>query len=237
MFLGEYYHSLDGKGRVVMPSGFRRGLEEGCVLTKGQDGQLFLFPTHEFEARAVEVRAAQQNRAGRRFSRTVFSGADLQELDKSGRVLVKPDLRDFASFLLLEQLGPRTLQSLALIAEVVHGTPTRFDDPARFSFAHGGKDGHPFPVPLDTYDQSIAVLRRALDAAKLGRSDKLEGMSRLDTFTRAIEDRGAPEADVAATINYERRLSRSLGGRTVFDDHRRKAGVHLRPARLAAHRA
>ena len=59
------------------------------------------------------------------------------------------DLRDFASFLLLEQLGPRTLQSLALVAEVVHGTPTRFDDPARFSFAHGGKDGHPFPVPLE----------------------------------------------------------------------------------------
>ena len=83
------------------------------------------------------------------------------------------DLRDFASFLLLEQLGPRTLQSLALIAEVVHGTPTRFDDPARFSFAHGGKDGHPFPVPLTIYDESIAVLRRALDAAKLGHSDKL----------------------------------------------------------------
>ena len=76
------------------------------------------------------------------------------------------DLRDFASFLLLEQLGPRTLQSLALVAEVVHGAPTRFDDPARFSFAHGGKDGHPFPVPLKVYDESIAVLRRALDAAK-----------------------------------------------------------------------
>ena len=79
------------------------------------------------------------------------------------------DLADFASFLLLEQLGPRTLQSLALVAEVVHGTPTRFDDPARFSFAHGGKDGHPFPVPLRVYDESIAVLRRALDSAKLGR--------------------------------------------------------------------
>ena len=78
------------------------------------------------------------------------------------------DLRDFASFLLLEQLGPRTLQSLALVAEVVHGTPTRFDDPARFAFAHGGKDGHPFPVPLKVYDESIAVLRRALDSARLG---------------------------------------------------------------------
>jgi hypothetical protein len=72
--------------------------------------------------------------------------------------------RDFASLLLLENLGPRTLQSLALIAEVVHGAPSRFSDPARFSFAHGGKDGHPFPVPLKTHDQSIAVLRRSLDA-------------------------------------------------------------------------
>jgi uncharacterized protein len=130
------------------------------------------------------------------------------------------DLRDFASFLLLEQLGPRTLQSLALVAEVVHGTPTRFDDPARFAFAHGGKDGHPFPVPLNVYDESIAVLRRSLDVAKLGRSDKLDGMTRLDAFVRAIEDRRRPEAAVAATIAHERRISRSLGGRTVFDDRR-----------------
>ncbi len=96
MFLGEYFHSLDGKGRVVMPSGFRRRLEDGCVLTKGQDRQLVLFPSGEFEARAGEVTEMPQNRSGRRFSRTVFSGADLQVLDKSGRVLVKPDLRDFA---------------------------------------------------------------------------------------------------------------------------------------------
>jgi hypothetical protein len=130
------------------------------------------------------------------------------------------DLRDFASFLLLEQLGPRTLQSLALIAEVVHGTPTRFSDPARFAFAHGGKDGHPFPVPLKVYDESISVLRRALDLAKLGRSDKLGGMSRLDAFTRAIENRLAPDADVAATIAHERTISRSLGGRTVLDDEK-----------------
>lgn len=128
------------------------------------------------------------------------------------------DLRDFASFLLLEQLGPRTLQSLALIAEVVHGTPTRFDDPARFAFAHGGKDGHPFPVPLRVYDESIAVLRRALDSAQLGHTDKLGGFKRLDAFTRAIEVRRQPQADVAATIAHERAISKSLGGRTVFDD-------------------
>jgi hypothetical protein len=128
------------------------------------------------------------------------------------------DLRDFASFLLLEQLGPRTLQSLALVAEVVHGTPARFDDPARFSFAHGGKDGHPFPVPLKVYDESMSVLRRALDAARLGRSEKLQGMQRLDTFVRSIEARLGPEADVGATIDHERAISPSLGGRTVFDD-------------------
>ena len=146
--------------------------------------------------------------------------ADVNE-KRLGAVLAlahERDLRDFASFLLLEQLGPRTLQSLALVAEVVHGTPTRFDDPARFAFAHGGKDGHPFPVPLTIYDESISVLRRALDAAKLGRSDKLDGMSRLDAFVRAIEQRRHPEADVAATIAHERAISRSLGGRTVFDD-------------------
>ena len=126
-------------------------------------------------------------------------------------------LSDFASFLLLEQLGPRTLQSLALVAEVVHGAPTRFDDPARFAFAHGGKDGHPFPVPLKVYDESIAVLRRSLEAAKLGHSDKLHGLKRLDAFTRAIEQRLEPEADVHAAIAHERAISRSLGGRTVFD--------------------
>jgi hypothetical protein len=138
------------------------------------------------------------------------------------------DLRDFASFLLLEQLGPRTLQSLALVAEVVHGTPTRFDDPARFAFAHGGKDGHPFPVPLEIYDESIAVLRRALDSAKLGHPDKLGGFKRLDTFTRAIEARRGPEADVAATIAHERAISKTLGGRTVFDDRPRSPRGQLK---------
>ncbi|HJQ76965.1 MAG TPA: division/cell wall cluster transcriptional repressor MraZ [Acidimicrobiia bacterium] len=96
MFLGEYFHSLDGKGRVVMPSGFRRRLEEGCVITKGQDGQLVLFAADDFERKAAEVTQQPQDKRGRRFSRTMFAGADLQTPDKSGRVLVKPDLRDFA---------------------------------------------------------------------------------------------------------------------------------------------
>jgi hypothetical protein len=143
---------------------------------------------------------------------------DLKRLGAVLALAYESDLRDFASLLLLEKLGSRTLQSLALVAEVVHGTPTRFQDPARFSFAHGGKDRHPFPVPLNTYDESISVLRRSLDAAKLGNSDKLDGFKRLDKFTRVIEKRLEPKADLKETVAHENRISKSLGGRSVFDD-------------------
>lgn len=105
MFLGEYFHSLDGKGRVVMPSSFRRRLEDGCVIAKGQDGQLVIFAASDFEEKAGEVLQRTQDRGGRRFSRTVFGGADLQILDKSGRVLVKPDLRDFAKLELSSEVA------------------------------------------------------------------------------------------------------------------------------------
>jgi hypothetical protein len=143
---------------------------------------------------------------------------DLRRLGAVLAVAHERELHDFARLLLVEQLGPRTLQSLALIAEVVHGAPSRFDDPARFSFAHGGKDGHPFPVPLRTYDESIDVLRRCLDAARLGDRDKLDGMARLDRFVSGVETRRSPEADFPATLAHERAISKSIGGRTVFDE-------------------
>jgi hypothetical protein len=147
---------------------------------------------------------------------------DLKRLGAVLAVAHEQDLRDFASLLLIEGLGSRTLQSLALIAEVVHGEPARFSDPARFSFAHGGKDGHPFPVPLKTYDESLAVLRRSLDAARLGYTEKLEGFLRLDRLTRSVEEMREPHADFNATIQHERSISTSFGGRTVFDDRTRK---------------
>jgi MraZ protein len=96
VFLGEYFHSLDDKGRVVMPSGFRRRLEKGCVITKGQDRQLVIWPADEFEKQASEVIERPQDKEGRRFARTLFAAADNQTPDKSGRVLVKPELRSFA---------------------------------------------------------------------------------------------------------------------------------------------
>src|ERR1041385_3325450 len=148
---------------------------------------------------------------------------DLKRLGAVLAVAYERQLRDFANLLLLENLGPRTLQSLALIAEIVHGTPTRFSDPARFSFAHGGKDGHPFPVPLKTYDESLAVLRRALQQAKVGHSEKLDGFGRLDRFTRMVAKRAQPEAAFHKVLAHERAISRSIGGGgTVFGDRKPK---------------
>ncbi|MEO7158661.1 MAG: DUF763 domain-containing protein [Vicinamibacterales bacterium] len=152
------------------------------------------------------------------------------DLTRLGAVLaVSHDRRlsDFASLLLLENVGPRTLQTLAMIAEVIHGTPTRFADPARFSFSLGGKDGHPFPVPLKTYDESIDVLRHGLDRAKLGDTEKLDGMKRLAKFVQAVERHYSPVADFDAALAHERAISRSLNGRTVFDDKRRKQQLSL----------
>lgn len=143
---------------------------------------------------------------------------DLKRLGAVLAVAYEKDLHDFAELLLLENLGPRTLQSLALVAEVAHGTPTRFSDPARFSFAHGGKDRHPFPVPLKTYDESLNFLRSSLDAARVGDREKLEGFRRLEKFVRGVETNMKPEADFTAVVAYEKKISRSLGGRTVFDD-------------------
>ena len=147
---------------------------------------------------------------------------DLKRLGAVLAVAHERDLHDFAELLLLEKLGPRTLQSLALVAEVVHGAPNRFSDPARFSFAHGGKDRHPFPVPLKTYDESLDFLRRSLEAAKLGDKEKLEGFQRLERFVHTIETELEPEADFNAALAHEEAISPSLDGRSVFDDNPRQ---------------
>jgi hypothetical protein len=161
------------------------------------------------------------------------ANVDLKRLGAVLAVAYERDLHNFAELLLTENLGPRTLQSLALVAEVVHGTPNRFSDPARFSFAHGGKDGHPFPVPLKTYDESIGFLKTALDSARIDGREKLDGLRRLDKFVTSVEDRLAPKAEFEKILEYERRISPSLYGRTVFDDLKeRKKKLYPRQQRL-----
>ncbi len=122
---------------------------------------------------------------------------------------------DYPDLLLTPGVGARTVQALAMVAEVVHGAPCRFSDPARFSFAHGGKDRHPFPVPLKVYDQTIRVLKSAVQNAALGRDEELAALKRLDDQARELE-RLADGAPVEAVIADERAQSYSYGGRSVF---------------------
>jgi hypothetical protein len=122
--------------------------------------------------------------------------------------------RDFAELLLQKGIGARTVATLALVSEVVYGAPCRFSDPARHSMALGGKDGHPFPVPLDVYDATIVVLRRAVERARLGEDDRLVAIRRLDEQARALES-GASGPGFQAFVSEERRRSAERGGRTV----------------------
>ena len=121
---------------------------------------------------------------------------------------------DFAALLTVPGVGARTIESLALVAEVVHGAPCRFSDPARFSYAHGGKDGHPFPVPISVYDQTIRVLKAALAKAKLGHGEELAAIRRLDEQARRLEATAAG-APFESLVANERARSHAYAGRTV----------------------
>lgn len=131
---------------------------------------------------------------------------------------------DFADLLLTPGLGARTVLALAMAAEVIHGAPCRFTDPARFSLAHGGKDGHPYPVPLRVYDETLRVLRRAVDRARLGEDDRLAAVRRLDDEARRLES-AARGPSLAAFTAGERAASRAYGGRSVVDGATRPARI------------
>jgi hypothetical protein len=122
---------------------------------------------------------------------------------------------DFPELLLTPGVGARTVRSLAMVAEIVHGAPYRFRDPARFSLAHGGKDRHPYPVPIKVYDETIRVLKSAVQNAKLGREEEMQALKRLDDQARLIE-RTAQGPSLESFIATERAASPSLGGRSVF---------------------
>lgn len=123
---------------------------------------------------------------------------------------------DFEELVLLQGVGPRTLQSLALVSEVIHGTPSRFRDPARFAFAHGGKDGHPFPVPIEVYDETIGILQTAVQRARLGQSDKQDAIRALSKLSQRAEKDFVATGGLEEYIQKEKRDSWKYGGRTVF---------------------
>ena len=138
---------------------------------------------------------------------------------------------NFEELLLLEGVGPRTIRSLTLVSEIIHGTPSRFRDPARFSFAHGGKDGHPFPVPTKTYDEVIDVLQKAVRTSRLGQGDKAQALKKLHEIAARAEKDFLPADNLEKFIQKERQESWQYGGRTVFGEAKqvkRSKGVQLR---------
>lgn len=123
---------------------------------------------------------------------------------------------NFEELLMLPGVGPRTIQSLALVSEVIHGTPSRFKDPARFAFAHGGKDGHPFPVPVNVYDETISTLQTAVHKAKLGATDKAEAIKKLHELASRAEKDFIPNDYFDELVQKEKDDSWKYGGKTVF---------------------
>ena len=222
-----HWHSATVKDFVAEPHTGIVGENQGTIMnlvdTKARPAQTALLEiAHEHPDKTLSVARHLKMPAHHEVRE---KNVDLKRLGAVLAVAYERELHDFAELLLVENLGPRTLQSLALVAEVVHGAPSRFNDPARFSFALGGKDRHPFPVPLKTYDESINFLRTSLDAAKLGDREKLDGFRRLDGFVRTVETRLAPHADFDAVIKHEHSISASVDGRSVFDDKSRQRSL------------
>jgi hypothetical protein len=142
------------------------------------------------------------------------SDVDLKRLHGTLAAAAERGPKDFADLLLTPGVGARTVASLAFVAELLHGAPYRFSDPARFSLAHGGKDGHPFPVPLKVYDETIRVLKRAVQNGKLGRGETLAAIKRLDEQARVVEQ-AAQGPSFDEFIADEQAHAPGYGGRTV----------------------
>jgi hypothetical protein len=120
-----------------------------------------------------------------------------------------------------------------MVAEVVHGAPYRFQDPARLSLAHGGKDRHPYPVPLKVYDETIRVMKSAVQKAKLGRDEEMQALKRLDDQARQLESR-ADGPSLEAFVMGERAASAALDGRSVFGWEKALPRLRLSTARRPA---
>ena len=140
---------------------------------------------------------------------------DLKRLGSILFMAQENEVQHFEELLLLKGLGPRTLQSLTLVSEVIHGTPSRFSDPARFSFAHGSKGGKPFPVPTTVYEEVITTLKHSVERAKLGHTDKRDAIKQLSSMAQKMEKDFVPNNKFDEYLENERKNSWRYGGRTM----------------------
>lgn len=215
-----HWHSENLKSFVEEPHTGIQGINQGKILN------LTAQNASENRKGILDISHTDSEKIMQDFARLILpahhdvqaSDVDLKRLGTLLYVTRETQPANFEELLLLKGVGPRTLQSLALVSEVIHGAPSRFKDPARFSFAHGGKDGHPFPVPLKIYDETISILQKGIEKSRLGNSDKLKSVQKLHTIISDAEKNFTPDFDIDKVIEEERENSWRYGGKTVFGD-------------------
>ncbi|MDN5200905.1 DUF763 domain-containing protein [Fulvivirgaceae bacterium BMA10] len=213
-----HWHSPSIQSFIEEPHSGISGINQGLILN---------FVDKEAEptrAGVVDIAKEEPNKILPEIRKIIMPGhhdvkpkdINLKRLGSTLALAWEKNIKDFESLLLLQGVGPRTMQSLALVSEVIYGTPSRFSDPARFSFAHGGKDGHPFPVPTKVYDETIDILKNAVEKAKIGHTDKQKAIKSLGKVVESIEKDFIPNANFNKVVKKERQDSYKYGGRTVF---------------------
>lgn len=212
-----HWHSPSLQSFVEEPHACVCGVNQGLILNltdmgaaPARSGILSLF--HQKNEVLTEVKKfVMPNRHDVR-----ATDVDLKKLGAILALSDNRDIRDFESVLLLKGVGPRALQSLTLVSEIIHGSPSRFRDPARFTFAHGGKDGHPFPVPVKVYDETISILKSAVERSKLGFHEKQKAIESLHRMAAHIEKDFVTNDRFEDLLKQERENSWKYGGRTVY---------------------
>jgi hypothetical protein len=221
-FVDEPHAAIEGpgQGEIVNLTDHRAGesrrTQLALLTTLGPDGiarELSILHARETQPHLPHLDLPHLDLPGRHDVRA--SDVDARRLYGNLAAAADRGPTDFTDLLLTPGVGARTVRALAMVAEIVHGAPYRFTDPARFSFAHGGKDRHPFPVPLRVYDETIRVLKSAVRNARLGRAEELGALKRLDEQARLLEHH-ASGPPVEELIAEERERSHSCGGRSVF---------------------
>jgi hypothetical protein len=213
-----HWHSKDLQSFVSEPHTFIYGQNQGKILNLTDKNAL------DARNRTLEMSRENPDKIIKEVNKLIMPAhhdvrmedVNMKRLGAMLWVAHEKQPSDFEELLLLQGMGPRALQSLALVSEVIYGAPARFEDPARFSFAHGGKDGHPFPVPVNVYDETISTLQTAVYKSKMGNSDKLQAIKKLSEISRNAEKDFTPNNNFDALIKKERDESWKYGGRTVF---------------------
>ena len=212
-----HWHSADIKSFVEDPHAAVCGENMGPILnlvdTEAKPTQLGILDlTQESPAKLLQEVAYMKLP---HYCDVKEKDVDLKRLGSVLWLSQEQEVKGFEDLLLVPGLGPRTLQSLTLVSEVMHGTPSRFSDPARFSFAHGGKSAKPFAVPTKVYDQTIEQLQGAVEKAKLGDQDKLKAIEKLTKVAQRAEAGFQPNNGFQEYLENERKNSPKYGGRFV----------------------